>query len=53
MILYLDTSAFVKLVVDEPGAAEAREWFAETRRAASSVITYPEAAAALSRRDRE
>jgi len=53
VILYLDTSAFVKLVIDEPGAAEARDWFSGTRRAASSVITYPEATAALCRCDRE
>ena len=53
MILYLDTSAFVKLVIDEPGAAEARDWFSGTRRAASSVITYPEATSALCRQDRE
>lgn len=49
MILYLDTSAFVKLVLDEPGAAETRAWYAQARQASSSVITYPEATSALCR----
>ena len=53
MIVYLDTSAFVKLIVDEDGADEARLWFAEAQQAASSVVTYPEASAALGRRDRQ
>ena len=53
MIAYLDTSAFVKLIVDEDGANDARSWFEEAGPAISSVITYPEACAALSRRARE
>ena len=53
MILYLDTSAFVKLVLDEAGAAETRAWFAGAQQAVSSVITYPEATSALCRNDRE
>jgi len=53
VIVYLDTSAFVKLIVDEDGADEARLWFAEAQQAASSVVTYPEASAALGRRDRQ
>ena len=53
MILYLDTSAFVKLVLDEEGDAETRQWFAESQQVSSSVITLPEATAALCRHDRE
>jgi uncharacterized protein len=52
VIVYLDTSAFVKLIIDEPGASETRAWFSKARQAASSVVTYPEACAALCRRDR-
>lgn len=50
MIIYLDTSAFVKLVIDEEGADLARRWFDEASLATSSVITFPEACAALARR---
>jgi predicted nucleic acid-binding protein len=53
VIVYLDTSAYVKLIIDEDGAEETRTVFQRARRAASSVVTYPEATAALSRRDRE
>lgn len=53
MILYLDTSAFVKLVLDEPDATQTREWFALSREACSSVITLPEATSALCRQARE
>lgn len=52
MIVYLDTSAFVKLVIDEEGAEAARRWFDDASFAACSLITYPEACAALSRRAR-
>ena len=52
-VIYLDTSAFVKLIIDEEGAADVRAWFFEARLAASSVITYPEASATLGRRDKE
>jgi len=51
LIVYLDTSAFVKLVLDERGSEDARAWFSRTSRAASSVITYPEACSALRRRE--
>jgi uncharacterized protein len=53
VILYLDTSAFVKLVLDESGAPETRAWYAQARQACSSVITYPEATSALCRHDRD
>jgi predicted nucleic acid-binding protein len=52
MIIYLDTSAFVKLVIAEDGADLARRWFEEAALAASSVITFPEACSALARRAR-
>jgi uncharacterized protein len=50
MIVYLDTSAFVKLVIDEEGADLARRWFDKASLATSSVITFPEACSALARR---
>jgi len=52
-VIYLDTSAFVKLIIEEDGAEDVRAWFLEARLAASSVITYPEASATLGRRDKE
>ncbi len=52
MIVYLDTSAFVKLILQEEGAADARSWFDEAGPVVSSVITYPETCAALGRRAR-
>lgn len=53
MITYLDTSAFVKLVIDEEHADEARSWYEESRPAITSVITYPESCSALGRRARQ
>jgi predicted nucleic acid-binding protein len=53
VILYLDTSAFVKLLLQEPGADATRAWLEQADHAASSVITYAEAASALCRLDRE
>ncbi len=50
MSLYLDTSALVKLYVDEPGAADVRRRVRETDVVATSRIAYPEARAALARR---
>jgi len=52
VITYLDTSAFVKLVVDEEHADEVHSWFEESRPAVTSVITYPESCSALGRRAR-
>ena len=52
VIIYVDTSAFVKLVVDEDGADETRRWFDAASLAATSVITFPEACSALTRRAR-
>jgi predicted nucleic acid-binding protein len=53
MIVYLDTSAFVKLMVEEDGSAEVHSWFGEGWPAVSSVVTYPEACSALGRRSHE
>lgn len=53
MIVYLDTSAFVKLILDEPSSPDVHGWFEGASQAASSVITYAEASAALFRRDRD
>ncbi|MCS7006705.1 MAG: type II toxin-antitoxin system VapC family toxin [Gaiellaceae bacterium] len=44
---YFDTSAFVKLFVDEPGSSEASEIWASARLPMSSRLLYPEARAAL------
>ena len=52
MILYLDTSAVVKLYAAEPGSAEIGQLIAEARQVASSLITYTETLAALARKYR-
>jgi predicted nucleic acid-binding protein len=49
LILYLDTSAFVKLLVPEPGSFETAERWLRARRRVSSRLLYPEARAALAR----
>lgn len=53
MILYLDTSAWVKLYVAEVGALEVRDYVDQAEVVATSRVTYPEARAALARRQRE
>src|SRR5659263_84463 len=53
VILYLDTSAFAKLVLEEPETAAMRDLFDQADYAVTSVITYPEATSALNRQDRE
>ena len=50
MIVYLDTSALVKLFVDEPGSEEVLAWAAEATTVACSSIGFPEAVSAFSRR---
>jgi uncharacterized protein len=54
LIAYFDTSAFVKLIVEEAGSEEAVRIWEHASRVASSVLLYPEARAALAaaRRDR-
>lgn len=53
MILYLDTSALVKLYVREPGTDETRARLRDASLVATSRVAYPEARAALARRQRE
>ncbi len=47
MIAYFDTSALVKLVVDEDGHEQARALWSAARRVACGRLGYPEARAAL------
>ncbi len=53
MILYLDTSALVKLYVAEEGSPLVRQAVADAERIATSAIAYVEARAAFARRRRE
>ena len=52
MILFLDTSALVKLYVEEDHSAAVREWVDEAEVVAACRVAYPEAVSALSRRMR-
>ena len=52
MIVYLDTSAFVKLFSSEPGRVATRRVIAAAEQLASSQITYAETRAALARKHR-
>ena len=52
MILYLDTSALIKLILDETGSAAAKDWFDHSDVVAASVIAFAEGCAALGRRHR-
>ncbi len=49
MILYLDTSAFIKLYMSEPGAEIVRPAVAKARMIYSHWITYPEMRSTLAR----
>lgn len=49
MILYLDTSAWVKLYVREPGSKELRAHTSKAEAMATSVVAYAEARAAFAR----
>jgi predicted nucleic acid-binding protein len=53
VILYLDTSSLVKLYVHEPGSEDVGRLLEKAEIAATSVLAYPEARAALARRRRE
>ena len=53
MILYLDTSALVKLYVREAGSDLVRARVRDADRVGTSRVAYPEARAAFSRRRRE
>jgi predicted nucleic acid-binding protein len=50
LILYLDTSALVKLYVEEPGSSEVRHAIAQAERVVTHGIAYVEARAAFRRR---
>ena len=52
MILYLDTSAFVKLYVEEAHTDDVRWWVDEAEIVATCRVAYPEAVSALNRRMR-
>jgi uncharacterized protein len=52
VILYVDTSALVKVIMLEVDTERVRRWFGRAEHVASSVITYAEACAALGRRNR-
>lgn len=49
MNVYLETSALVKLLRDEPGADEARAAASRPNLRVTCVVTYPEACSALAR----
>ncbi|MGH7795837.1 MAG: type II toxin-antitoxin system VapC family toxin [Candidatus Binatia bacterium] len=53
MILYLDTSALVKIYVEEAKSAVVREHVQQAEGLATSRIAYAEARAALARKRRE
>lgn len=53
MILYLDTSALIKLYAEEPGTKEVRNAVEKAEVVATSEIGYVEARSALARRERE
>ena len=52
MIVYFDTSGFLKLFVDESHAEETRNWARAADTVALSPVTLPEAVAAVARRHR-
>lgn len=53
MILYLDTSALVKLYVEEPGSAAVAAAVSESAAVATVRVTYAETRAAFARLHRE
>lgn len=53
MILYLDTSALVKLYVSETGSPQVHEWVSACELAAVCRIAWAEACAAFARRARD
>ncbi|MCL8207482.1 MAG: type II toxin-antitoxin system VapC family toxin [Actinomycetia bacterium] len=53
MLLYLDSSALVKLYVNEPGSDQVHTLVQQASVVATSLIAYPEARAAVARRLRE
>ena len=53
MRLYLDSSALVKLYVEEEGSSMVRQWVDDADTVATSIIAFVEARAAFARRHRE
>ena len=53
MILYVDTSALVKVYVTEPGSSEVRGRIDQAEAVATVLVTYAEARAAFARHQRE
>ncbi|GAG36347.1 unnamed protein product, partial [marine sediment metagenome] len=53
MILYLDTSALVKLYIDEPGSEEVKKRVAAARIVSTSRVAYVEARAGIAKKFRE
>jgi predicted nucleic acid-binding protein len=53
LILYLDTSAIVKLYVREAGSTEVKRWLEAAEAAGTSWVAYAETRAAFSRALRE
>ena len=53
MILYVDTSALVKVYVAEPGSSAVRRRIDQAGAVATALVTYAEARAALARHQRE
>ena len=53
MILYLDTSALVKLYIEEPGSERVREALKEASIVSTSRVAYVEARAGIARKHRE
>lgn len=53
MTIYLDTSAFVKLYINEKESADIRAMVNQATEKTTSLITYVEARSALARRRRE
>ncbi len=53
MILYLDTSALVKLYIEEEGTDEVQRAVEDAESVAASAVAYPEARSAFARLERD
>lgn len=53
MILYLDTSALVKLYIEEEGTDDAQHAVEDAESVATSAVAYPEARSAFARLERD
>jgi predicted nucleic acid-binding protein len=52
-VAYVDASALVKLIVDEPDSSPMRRWYIENERVVSSRVGLVEARRAANRRDHD